>query len=113
MSNKSTKLSYFVSRLRNSGYMVDLIFNKYQLTDPRAWTVVIDPEGSAIHCTCYINRTSLGDNYFEFYDGGQFMPANVKIKTDSVEILIETLVKYGICNKYKTQETITTEDNTL
>ncbi len=101
MANKTNKLSYFLSRLRNSGYMVDVIFNRYQLIDPRVWTVVIDPDCSAIHCTCYFNKSDLGDNFFEFYDGGQFFPPNIKIKTDSIEILITTLVKYNINNKYK------------
>lgn len=111
MSSKATRLAYFVNRLRNSGYMVDVLFSRYQLSDPRAWTVIIDPECSAIICTCYINKSGLGDNFFEYYDGGQFLPANVKLKTDSVEILVETLVKHGISNKYKNYEQVVAQKN--
>jgi len=97
--SKPTTLGYFIKRLTGSGYRVEKLFGGYTLTDPRAWTIVIDPGCASILCTCYINRDDIGDNYFEFYDGGQFLPPNMKIKTQSVEVLIDNLVKYGINNK--------------
>ena len=97
--SKPTTLGYFIKRLTGSGYKVEKLFGGYTLTDPRAWTVLIDPGCASIICTCYINRDDIGDNYFEFYDGGQFLPPNMKIKTQSVEVLIDNLVKYGINNK--------------
>jgi hypothetical protein len=98
MSNKPTTLGYFAKRMKDSGYIVDRIFTEYASTDPRVWTVVIDPGRASVMCTCFVNKSELDDNYFEFYDGGQFLP-NMKIKTQSIEVLIETLVKHGINNK--------------
>ena len=43
-----------------------------------------------------------GDTYFEFYDGGQYIPEKFKLKTDSVEVIISYLVKYNINNKSDT-----------
>jgi hypothetical protein len=100
MANKPTSLSFFSKRLLDSGYAIKEIFTTYADTDPRVWTVMIDPGGASVYCTCYVNRQGIGDNYFEFYDGGQFLP-NYKIKTLSVEVLLEQLNKYGIVNKRK------------
>lgn len=105
MSSKPTTCGYFMMRMRDSGYRVEKVFEDYAQTDPRSWTVVIDPGFSTIFCTCFINRTDLGDNHFEFYDGGQFLP-NIKVKTASIDVLIETLVKYGINRKVSNYEKI-------
>jgi hypothetical protein len=96
--NKPTTCGYFMKRMQESGYKVEKIFDGYSTIDPRTWTVVIDPGVASVLVTCYINRSEIGDNYFEFYDGGQFLP-NIKIKTQSIDVLIETLVKYGINHK--------------
>ena len=98
MSSKPTTCGYFMMRLRDSGYRFEKVFEDYSGTDPRSWTVVIDPGMASVFCTCYVNRTELGDNHFEFYDGGQFLP-NVKHKTQSIDVLIEALVKAGINHK--------------
>jgi len=98
--NKPTTLGYFLKRMRDCGYRVEKLFIDYSETDPRAWTVVIDPRNASVICTCFVNRNGLGDNYFEFYDGGQFLP-NYKIKTESIEVLLEHLNKHGIINKTK------------
>ena len=97
--SKPTTISYFMMRLRTSGYRVERLFTEYNDNDPRVWTAIIDPGHSSIICTCYVNRMGIDDNFFEFYDGGQFIPSNMKIKTQSIEILISHLVRYGINNK--------------
>jgi hypothetical protein len=97
--NKITTLSYFLKRLRDSGYVTDKLFTDYGKHDPRSWTVVIDPRVASVLVTCYNNHNELGEEYFEIYDGGQFVPDNFKIKTSSIEVLIEYLVKFGINNK--------------
>jgi hypothetical protein len=99
MSNKLTTLGYTLKRFRDNGYYAHKLFNDYADTDPRAWTIVIDPGVASIFCTCYINDPFIGESYFELYDGGQFIPGRLKIKTSSFEILIEQLVKYNINNK--------------
>lgn len=96
MSNKITTQGYFIKRIRDCGYRVDKLFDSFSELDPRAWTIIIDPGVSSLFCTCYINHKTLGDFHFELYDGGQFIPDNFKIKTSSVEILIEYLNKFNV-----------------
>ena len=89
--NKITTCSYFIKRLRDSGYVVDKLFGEYNYIDPRTWTVIVDPNVASIIITCYNN-----------HNGGQFIPDRFKIKTSSIEVVIEYLVKFGINNKAKT-----------
>jgi len=100
MSNKITTQSYFIKRLKDSGYMVYKIFDEYSEADSRNWTVMIDPGNASIFCTCYVNDKSMfGETFFEFYDGNQYFPEKFKLKTDSIEVIVSYLVKYGINNK--------------
>lgn len=102
MANKLTTLGYTLKRLRDSGYYAYKLFTEYSHVDPRAWTIVIDPGVSSVFCTCYLNDPFLDETYFELYDGGQFIPGRLKLKTSSFEVLIEHLVKYNINNKAPT-----------
>jgi len=99
MSNKITTLGYILKRLRDSGYYAHKLYTDFSEVDPRSWMLVIDPTYSSIICTCYVNDPYLGESYLELYDGGQFIPGRLKLKTSSYEILVETLVKFGINNK--------------
>lgn len=100
MSNKLTTLGYFKKRLRDCGYIVDDVYRGYSKTDPRIWTVIIDPGCASVLCTCYQNSPELGDSFFEIYDGGQFItPGRVQIKTNSIEVFISYLVRFNINNK--------------
>lgn len=106
MANKLTTLGYFKKRMRDCGYIIDDVYKGYAYTDPRSWTIAIDPGGASLFCTCYVNadeedfkKSSQGDFYFELYDGGQFVPGKFTVKTSSIEVLIEYLVKFGINNK--------------
>jgi len=100
--NKITTCSYFIKRLRDSGYVADKLFDNYGKIDARSWTAMIDPENTSIFVTCYNNHKQLGEEYFEIHDGGQYVPERFKIKTSSIEVLIEYLVKFGINNKAST-----------
>lgn len=95
-ANKLTTLGYVLKRLRDSGYVANKMFADYGNNDPRAWSIVIDPGGSSVFCTCYINDPFVGETFFEIYDGNQYIPGRLKIQTSSFEVLIEQLVKYGI-----------------
>ena len=64
---------------------------------PAPWHV--DPKVSSVFITCYNNHNSFGEEYFEMHDGGQFIPDRFKLKTSSIETIIEYLVKFGINNK--------------
>jgi hypothetical protein len=101
MANKLTTMGYFMKRLRDSGYVVDRLYNGYGLTDPRSWSVVIDPGNASIFCTCYQNSPEPGNAFFEIYDGGAYINNRFKIQTSSIEVFISYLVKFGINNKSK------------
>lgn len=100
--NRVTTCSYFIKRLRDSGYVVDKLFNDYADSDPRSWTSIVDPTVASILVTCYNNHNDLGEEYFEMHDGGQFIPERFKIKTSSIEVIVEYLVKFNINNKAST-----------
>ena len=102
MSNKITTQGYFIKRLRDSGYVVCKLFENYSESDPRVWTVIIDPCGASVFCTCYINAKGFGVTSFELYDGGQFIPDKFKLATESIEVIISYLYKFGINNKSTT-----------
>lgn len=106
MANKITTLGYFKKRLRDCSFIVDDLYRNYAPTDPRNWTVVIDPGGASIMCTCYVNanaenikHSSIGDFYFELHDGGQFVPNTFIMKTSSIEVIVEYLERFNIAKR--------------
>jgi hypothetical protein len=105
MANKLTTLGYTLKRLRDSGYYACKIFTDYGTHDPRAWTIVLDPKGMSIFCTCVINDPFIGESFFELYDGNQYLPGRLKIKTSSFEVLIEQLFKHNILPRPRTDKT--------
>ena len=100
--NKVTTSNYFIKRIRDCGYVVDKLFTEYAEADSRSWTAIVDPTVSSILVTCYNNHNDLGEEYFEMHDGGQYIPERFKIKTSSIEVIVEYLVKFGINNKAST-----------
>lgn len=90
--------SYFCKRLRDNGFIVLKIFNGYGVNDPRRWTVLIDPGHASIFITCYTNKEFCGDIMFEINDGGIRFPKNFSIKTESIEVIVSYLLKYGVSN---------------
>lgn len=102
LQNKLAKQAYFIKRLRDSGYHVERLFAAYSKSDPRMWTIIINPKGASLMCTCYINNGEAEDIspnskcYFEIFDGGQFIPGRFAIDTNSIEVLITNLIKFGI-----------------
>ena len=99
--NKITTQGYLIKRLKDSGYEVWKIFDGYPETDPRKFTILIDPKHSAIFCTCYENLNELDEECFELHDGGQYIPFRYRLKTDSFEVLLDHLNKHGITHKYE------------
>lgn len=100
--NKVTTVGYFIKRLRDCGYVTNKLFTDYSKADARSWTVIVDPKNSSVMITCYNNHSYFGEEYFEMHDGGQFIPEHFKLKTSSIETIIEYLVKFNINNKSKT-----------
>lgn len=100
--NKITTVGYFIKRLRDCGYVTDKVYTNYSQADARSWTAVVDPKGASVFITCFNNHNSFGEEYFELNDGGQFIPESFKLKTSSIETVIEYLVKFNINNKSST-----------
>lgn len=99
MANKITTLGYTLKRFRDCGYVANKVFSDYAEADPRSWTIMINPGSASVFCTCYVNDPYIGETFFELYDGNQFIPGKLRIKTSSFEILAEHLAKnniYGI-----------------
>lgn len=96
--NKVTTQGYFVKRLRDNGFIVNKIFSKYKTGDPRIWTVLVNPGYESVFITCFINKDFHGDSMFEIHDGGQLLPKNIGLKTDSIEVLITYLFDHKVAN---------------
>jgi hypothetical protein len=99
---KITTVGYFIKRLRDSGYIADKLITNYNESDSRSWTAIVDSGGCSIMITCFNNKSFLGEEFFEMYDGDQYIPSHLKIKTSSIEVIIEYLVKFNINNKAPT-----------
>lgn len=94
MSKLTTK-SYFVKRLRDCGYQVDKVESiEYQESDQRKWTALIDAGGMSIFATCF------KDDSLHLYDGGQYLNSNLKLSTDSIDVLIDFLNTQGLIHKH-------------
>lgn len=98
--NNIKTLSYIVKRLKDSGYETWKIMDKYNEADPRKFTILIDPFISGVYCTCYENLEEEGDIWFEFHDGGRFIPHRFRIKTDSFDVISRYLNDWGVIQKY-------------
>jgi hypothetical protein len=96
MKNNITTQGYFVKRLRDSGFVVVKLFDQYGQHDPRKWTVMVDPSNISVIITCYQNKEFKGDILFEINDGGNRFIKNFNLKTQSMEIIITTLVEKGV-----------------
>ena len=97
MKNKIQTLSYFKKRLKDNGFIVWDIMNKYSMGDPRKWTIMINPSIETVYVTCAVNRDELGGTpEFDFNDGGLRFQKNLTLKTSSMEVIIKFLVDKDI-----------------
>jgi hypothetical protein len=96
MKNNIKTLSYFLKRLRDSGFVAIKLFNSYNDHDPRRWTIMVDPEGACVMITCYENKEFRGDVYFEMNDGGNRFVKNYNLKTKSMEVVITNLLERNV-----------------
>jgi len=96
IKNKITTLSYFVKRLKDCKFNTWKINTNYSLTDPRKWTILVDPGNSSLFITCYENKDFKGEMMFEFNDGGRLYPRNYSLKTSSMEVVITNMIEKGI-----------------
>ena len=100
MNQKKNKLKtpgYFIKRLKDNDFVTLRIFDKYSKSDPRKWTVLIDPSGSSVYVTCFENTPFKGE--YLFNDGNQMFKGNLSLKTDSIEVVVQKLLKSGVRQK--------------
>jgi hypothetical protein len=101
-ANAEQILEFIESNRAELGNLTKYTSN-YSQADSRTWTIIIDAGVSSVFLTCYRNLNGLDDDYFELFDGQQFVtPIRYKIKTDSFEVLLTTLNELCIINKVNT-----------
>ena len=98
IGNKVKTAGYTIKRLKDNGFVVFKMFNAYSNTDPRRWTVLINPGVDSVYLTCYHNKDNINEIMFEFDDGGNNFNRGFYVKTESVEVLVGTLIEKGISN---------------
>lgn len=108
--NKLKTAGYFIKRLRDSGFETIRVFNGYSDSDPRKWTVLIDPGQSSLFITCYENIPFKGEFLFEFDDGNQFFRNNYSLKTHSIEVVVNKLLEGGVNQINKPRNSINKDD---
>jgi len=101
VSNKLKTAGYFIKRLKDNGFVVLKMFNAYSEADPRRWTVLVDPGVSSVYINCLQNKEDFNEFMFEFSDGGNNFHHGFYLKTDSIEVIINELLKKGINNDPK------------
>tara|TARA_R110000744_G_scaffold180916_2_gene299924 strand:+ start:475 stop:813 length:339 start_codon:yes stop_codon:yes gene_type:complete len=99
--NKLKTPGYFIKRLKDNNFVTLRMFHKYSPTDPRRWTVLVDPGGSSVFVTCFENTPFVGEYLFSFNDGNQNFNNNFSLKTDSIEVVVSKLLKTGVQQKDK------------
>jgi hypothetical protein len=98
--NKLKTPGYFIKRLKDNNFTTWRIFDKYNTRDPRRWTVLIDPFESSVFVTCFENTPFKDEYLFCFDDGNQNFKGNFSLKTDSIEVVVQRLLKAGVGQKY-------------
>ena len=97
--NKLKTPSYFIKRLKDNDFVTLRIFDKYNESDPRRWTILVDPSGSSVYITCFENTPFKGEYLFNFNDGNQSFNSNFSLKTFSIEIVVRKLLESGVQQK--------------
>lgn len=97
--NKLKTAGYFIKRLKDNDFVTLRIFDKYGEADPRKWTVLVDPGGASVFITCFENTPFKGEYLFSLYDGNRYFKTNFSLKTDSIEVVVQKLLKSGVRQK--------------
>jgi hypothetical protein len=95
-NTRITTLSYMVKRLKDSGYNVHRCDSlNYSEDDKRKWTIIVDNGVGSLFITCFKSGS------FHFYDGLRFFNSNLKLNTESIEVIIQYLNDKGFVNKHR------------
>ena len=99
--NKLKTAGYFIKRLKDNDFVTLRVFDKYSESDPRKWTVLVDPGGASVYITCFENTPFKGEYLFSFNDGNQVFNNNFSLETDSIEVVVSKLLRSGVQQKDK------------
>lgn len=95
--NNITTQGYFVRRLRESGYYVSRVYDRYREEDSRRWTVVISPSNASVFVTCHNNITEWPyKGLYELDDSGHKVPRGYHVNTDSIDVIIKHLREFDV-----------------
>jgi hypothetical protein len=108
--NNLYTLGYFLKRLRNCNFIALKIFNDYRSDDHRKWTIIVDPGNTSLFITCIFYRDTK-DFMFHLDDGGKLFPKNFFLKTDSIEIIVESLINRGVAQVFEDNKYIKNRDD--
>lgn len=96
--NKIDTPGYFIKRLRDKGYIVMRVFDKYAPEDNRKWTICVSPTRESIFITCYKYMDEF-KVIFELNDGGVKWPRNFYLKTSSLNVVLDELKDKEVTRK--------------
>lgn len=96
--NKIDTPGYFIKRLRDKGYIVMRVFDKYAPEDNRKWTICVSPARESIFITCYKYMDEF-KVIFELNDGGVKWPRNFYLKTSSLNVVLDELKDKEVTRK--------------
>ena len=92
--NKLKTPGYFIKRLKDNDFITWRVFDKYSEGDPG---------GASVFITCFENTPFKGEYLFSFYDGNQTFNSNFSLKTDSIEVVVQKLIKSGVQQKHQSR----------
>ena len=87
-----------MKRMKDNGYVVWKMYNKYSYMDSRLWTVLVNPGAESVYITCRkdMSQGKLSLPEFEFNHDYMKLQKNLKVRTLSMEVIINTLVRGGV-----------------
>jgi len=94
MNNLYT-LGYFRHRILSAGIPSKIIVKKYADNDDRYWTISLFGE-KHVFCTCYKVDSEF---WFEFWDGNNIIKNKRIIKTQSINVIIKSVLSWVYSNK--------------
>ena len=94
--NNIATQGYFIKRLRDNGFFVIRLYDRFENSDPRKWTIVINPKTDSLFITCIDTGDWPHRGLYEFDDGGRKFPKNYHINTDSIEVIVKHMLDFKI-----------------
>ena len=98
--NSITTQGYFVKRLRDNGFDVSRVYDRYSPDDRRKWTIAINPNQQSIFITCYDHGEWPYKGFYLIEDGGNLFPNNLYMNTMSIEVIIKYLLDFKVEQVY-------------